>query len=188
MGVPYVPFVGLVGSDLLKRRDDMMICPDPFDPSIESVVVRALRPDVALLHGLRADKAGNVDLGAVTDDVLLAEAAHRVVVTVEEVVNELTEAEAQGTFLPKVLVHVLAHAPYGAHPGGMPGRYAVDAEHMRRYVAHSQDDDAFAAYLQETVYGVADHQAYLEKVVCRDRPESDPDATPAAQQQRQSTS
>ncbi len=188
MGVPYVPFVGLVGSDLLKRRDDMMICPDPFDPSVESVVVRAMRPDVALLHGLRADRAGNVDLGVVTDDVLLAEAAQRVIITVEEVVDELTEAEAQGTFLPNVLVHVLAHAPYGAHPGGMPGRYAVDAEHMRRYVAHSKDDDAFAVYLQETVHGVANHQAYLQKVVYRDRPESDPDAVQEAPGRRQSAS
>ncbi len=31
MGVPYVPVVGLVGTDLLKRRDDMVVAVDPFD-------------------------------------------------------------------------------------------------------------------------------------------------------------
>lgn len=179
MGIPYVPCVGLVGSDLLAGRDDMKICPDPFNPDVESVVVKSLCPDVAMFHGLRADRQGNVDMGIVTDDVILAEASRTVIVSVEEIVETLDEPEAEGTFLPSVLTNVIVHAPYGAHPGGMPGRYAVDAAHMKRYVEHSRDDESFAAYLQETVFGPASHQEYLERIVYRDRPESDPAARPA---------
>jgi len=31
MGVPFVPIRGLAGTDVFKRRDDMMIVPNPFD-------------------------------------------------------------------------------------------------------------------------------------------------------------
>ena len=86
MGVPYVPIVGLVGTDLLKRRDDMKICVDPFDGKTRSVVAKALRPDVALFHVQAADPEGNVSAGYPSDNVLLAEASRTVIVTAEHIV------------------------------------------------------------------------------------------------------
>ena len=38
MGVPYVPVIGLVGTDLLARRDDMVLAPDPFGAGKVTVV------------------------------------------------------------------------------------------------------------------------------------------------------
>ncbi len=165
MGVPYIPVLGLVGSDLLKRRDDMMIVPDPFQPEVKTVVARAYRPQVALLHAQKADRAGNVSTGRVSDDVILAEAARRVIVTVEEVVDHLDEAESEGTFLPSLLVDHVVLAPAGAHPGGCPGYYEVDEAHMRQYTQAAQSDETFAAYLQQVVFGVADHGEYVERFV-----------------------
>ena len=40
MGVPYVPVIGLVGTDLLKRRDDMVLAPDPFGEGKITVVAK----------------------------------------------------------------------------------------------------------------------------------------------------
>ena len=40
MGVPYIPVIGLVGTDLLKRRDDMIVAPDPFDGKTMTVVAK----------------------------------------------------------------------------------------------------------------------------------------------------
>ncbi|MCH7479161.1 MAG: CoA synthetase, partial [SAR324 cluster bacterium] len=117
MGVPYVPVIGLVGSNLLDNRDDMTIQPDPFDPSHSSVVARAYRPDVALLHGLKADRHGNVYLGRESDDVLLAEASRRVIVTVETIVDRLDDSEMERA-LPSLLVDAIAETPSGAHPAG----------------------------------------------------------------------
>ena len=165
MGVPYVPVLGLVGSDLLKGRKDMQVLSDPFDPAHKTVVVKALRPEVALFHGLKADRAGNVHFGYESDNVILAEASRRVLVTVEEVVDALSEEECARTFLPAILVDAVAEARFGAHPAGCPGAYPVDGEHMAWYAAQSLDDAAFADYLRQTVFDAPSHDAYVQRFV-----------------------
>src|SRR5262245_41333750 len=102
MGVPYIPVVGLVGTDLLKKRDDMVVAVDPFDGTTRSVVARAMRPDVAVFHARKADRHGNVSCGYDVDAVILAEASRHVIVTAEEIVDRLTEQEAAGTFIPSI--------------------------------------------------------------------------------------
>lgn len=165
MGVPYVPVLGLVDTDLLKRRDDMVLAPDPFGEGRVTVVAKAMRPDVAVFHVHKADWAGNVSCGYAVEAVMLAEASRFVVVTAEEVVERLSEKDATGTFIPSILVDAVVHAPFGAHPGGLTGRYASDPAAMQAYVAASRDDASFAAYLEAHVFGVASHEDYLERYV-----------------------
>jgi glutaconate CoA-transferase subunit A len=165
MGVPYIPVIGLVGTDLLKRRDDMIVAPDPFDGKTLSVVAKAMRPDVAVFHVHKADRAGNVSVGYHVEAVMLAEASKHVIVTAEEIVDRLTEKEAVATFMPSILVDSVVHAPYGAHPAGLEGRYRADKTHMQRYVAASRDDASFAEYLREHVFDVVSHEEYVERFV-----------------------
>jgi len=165
MGVPYVPIVGLVGTDLLKRRDDMVVAVDPFDGKTRSVVAKALRPDVAVFHAQKADRHGNVSCGYPVEAVILAEASRHVIVTAETIVDRLSEQEAIGAFIPAIHVDAVAHAPFGAHPGGLTGLYAPDQAHMARYVAASQDDAAFDEYLRTHVLDVKDHDEYVERFV-----------------------
>ena len=165
MGVPYVPVIGLVGTDLLKRRDDMVLAPDPFGEGKVTVVAKAMRPDVAVFHVDKADRDGNVSCGYHAEAVILAEASQHVVVTAEEIVDRLTEADARGTFIPSILVDSVVHAPHGAHPGGFAGRYATDAAAMKEYVAASRDDASFAAYLQEHVFDAPTHEDYVKRFV-----------------------
>ena len=168
MGVPYVPIVGLVGTDLLKRRDDMVVAVDPFDGKTRTVVAKALRPDVAVFHVQQADRQGNVSCGYPAEVVILAEAARHVIVTAEQIVDRLPEKEAIGTFIPSILVDAVVHAPFGAHPGGCTGVYAPDKVHMARYVAASKDDASFAEYLRTYVLGVHNHDDYVERFVPRE--------------------
>ena len=165
MGVPYVPVIGLVGTDLLKRRDDMVMAPDPFGEGKVSVVAKAMRPDVAVFHVDKADRQGNVSCGYPVEAVILAEASEHVVVTAEEIVERITEEDAVGAFLPSILVDDVVHAPFGAHPGGLTGRYAPDAAAMKEYVSASRDDAAYAAYLEAHVFGVRSHEEYVERFV-----------------------
>ncbi|MCA3072017.1 MAG: hypothetical protein ING77_14180 [Rhodocyclaceae bacterium] len=170
MGVPYVPVIGLVGTDLLARRDDMVVAPDPFGDGPngsgkKSVVARAMRPDVAVFHAQCADRAGNVSFGYHVEAVMLAEASAQVVVTVEEIVDRVTEKTADGAFLPSILVDAVVHAPFGAHPGGLTGRYPVDRDAMRAYAAAAQSDETFASWLDEHVFGVDDQADYVERFV-----------------------
>ncbi|MBM3340865.1 MAG: hypothetical protein FJY56_01940 [Betaproteobacteria bacterium] len=167
MGVPYVPIVGLVGTDLLARRDDMVIAADPFDGKTKSVVAKALRPDVAVFHAQTADRYGNVSCGYEAEVVILAEASRHVIVTAEKIVDRLTDKEAKGAFIPTIHVDMVVHAPFGAHPAGCAGLYAPDAIAMREYVKASQDDATFAAYLRERVFEVSDHDEYVERFVPR---------------------
>ncbi len=165
IGAPYIPVLGLVGSDLLKRRDDMKILADPFNPEVKTVVAKSYRPDFAIFHAQQADRWGNVSSGWHNDDTLLAEASHHVIVTVEEVVDELSEADAKGSFLPSILVDTVVHAPFGAHPGACPDYYPVDDDQMRRYVEAAASDGAFEAFLEETTLAVPSHEAYVERFV-----------------------
>ena len=168
MGVPYIPVIGLVGSDLLKRRDDMVLAPDPFDGKTISVVAKAMRPDVAVFHVHKADRQGNVSCGYPVEAVILAEASQHVIVTAEEVVDRLAEKDAIGTFIPAILVDTVVHAPFGAHPAGLTGRDAPDKAHMARYVAASRDDASFAEYLRTHVFDVASHEEYVERFVAHE--------------------
>src|SRR5262245_15856159 len=168
MGVPYVPIIGLVGTDLLKRRDDMVVAADPFDGKTLSVVAKALRPDVAIFHAQKADREGNVSCGYESEALILAEASRRVIVTAEEIVDRVTEKDAGGAFIPAIHVDAVVHARFGAHPGGCTGLYGPDKAHMARYVAAAQDDAAFADYLQTHVFGVRDHDEYVERFVPRE--------------------
>jgi glutaconate CoA-transferase subunit A len=165
MGVPYIPVIGLAGTDLLKRRDDMVLAADPFDGKTLSVVAKAMRPDVAVFHVDRADRHGNVSFGYPVEAVILAEASRHVIVTAEEIVDRLDEKDAVGTFIPAILVDTVVHAPFGSHPAGLTGRYGPDKEHMKKYVAASRDDAGFAEYLRTTVFDVETHAEYVERFV-----------------------
>jgi acyl CoA:acetate/3-ketoacid CoA transferase len=126
-----------------------------------------MRPDVAVFHADKADRYGNVSCGYASDVVMLAEASRNVIVTAEEIVDRITESDAVGTFIPSILVDAVAHAPFGAHPGGLTGRYAPDREAMARYVAASRDDSSFAEYLETHVFGTRDHDEYVQRFVPR---------------------
>ncbi len=168
MGVPYVPVIGLVGTDLLTRRDDMVLAPDPFDGKTVSVVAKAMRPDVAVFHVDKADRQGNVSCGYPVEAVILAEASRHVIVTAEEIVDRLDEKDATGAFVPSILVDTVVHAPFGSHPAGMTRCYGPDKVHMKEYVAASRDDAAFAEYLKTYVFDVASHAEYVERFVPRE--------------------
>ena len=63
MGVPFLPTRSLLGSSMEEdntRSGEFLTADDPFGAEGRVGYVRALVPDVALLHGWAADRAGNV--------------------------------------------------------------------------------------------------------------------------------
>ncbi len=93
-GVSFSPVPGLLGSDLLQRRPDFRVVDDPYRPGTRIVLVPALRPEFALLHGRRADPDGNVVIGTEYDDRLVAQAARHVVYSVAALREDATGALA----------------------------------------------------------------------------------------------
>ncbi|HTK91645.1 MAG TPA: CoA-transferase [Verrucomicrobiae bacterium] len=165
MNVPFVPVRGLLGTDYLTVRPDFHVVPNPYDPQEPIVIVPAVAPDVAVFHGWKGDRHGNVVTSGTLDAKLIAQASRRTIATVEEIVDgDLTQEPHTGVLVPGIHVSAVVHAPRGAHPTSCEGRYPVDDPHVREYVEAAQDDDTFVKWLDRYVYGVPDHAGYLERV------------------------
>ena len=165
MNIPFVPVRGLLCTDYMKVRPDFRVLANPYDPREDIALVPAIAPDVAVFHGIRGDRHGNVITSGVLDAKLIAQASRRAVATVEEISEgDLTREPHTGVLVPGIHVSAVVHAPRGAHPTAFEGKYPVDAEHVREYVKAAESDAAFAAWLERYVYGVPDHAAYLERV------------------------
>jgi acyl CoA:acetate/3-ketoacid CoA transferase alpha subunit len=134
-GVPFLPYRGPFGSDLPGRYPDVYATVDcPFTGE-ELTAVRAITPDVAIVHALRADAEGNAQWdGTSGPDVEMAKAAARVIVTCEEVVPRDTIVEsAHMTKLPGFYVDAVIAAPFGAHPTSHIPAYGMDAWELMEY-------------------------------------------------------
>ena len=153
-GVPFLPLRGIIGSDVLRHRDDWKVIQNPFSDDEDPIVaLPAINPDVTLFHAGLGDRLGNVWVGNRRECVILAHAARRALVTVEEIYDgNLMENDrlVAGT-IPPIYVDAVAHAPRGAWPLALPGRYENDAEHLRAYVAAAKSRDGFDAYIADHV-------------------------------------
>jgi len=160
MGIPFAPVLGLAGSDLYARRDDVTMAPNPFDPEEEVVIVRALNPDVAILHATKADRTGNALLRWHPDneDLQVARASRRVIITAEEIVDEVSHRDPSGVYIPTINVSAVVHTPGGAHPTGVTGLYDMDKEQIMEYQRCSVSDEEFKKYLDKYVYGVTEEE------------------------------
>ncbi len=163
-GVPFLPMPRIAGIDLLEGNPAFRVVACPFTGETLTAV-RALRPDVALIHGLKGDRAGNVHLPHPHFmDGLLATAAARTVVTVEEIVAE-EEVRRLGVSIPHYLVTALAERPFGAHPTSCYPAYAYDRRHLAEYVrlAKAGKETFQRDYLDAYVNSVTEED-YLRRV------------------------
>jgi glutaconate CoA-transferase subunit A len=153
-GVPFMPLRGLIGSDVLKYRDDWKVIDSPFGNSDPIVLLPAIRPDVALLHAPMADRFGNVWIGRQRELATMAHAAEKTVVTVEQVHdgNLLENPVLAAGTLPGFYVEAISVAPRGAWPLPLPDYYGVDAEHLAMYAKMAATAEGFAEYLDKYVY------------------------------------
>lgn len=167
-GLPFLPTRGGIGSDLVARNPDTLrLLDDPFGGR-PVLACRALRPDVALLHAHRADRFGNVQVEPTArwpDFASMPQAAGRVLVTVEEIVDsEGLRAHPERTVLPGFMVDAVVEVKYGAHPTSLHPRYGYDAEFHERWASVNRDDRAAAGFLETFIRGPAGQDEYLAAV------------------------
>ena len=155
-GVPFMPVAGLQGSDLPAARGFVAVR-DPYSDA-EVYVVPALVPDVAILHVQEADARGNGRIvGTRFEDVLMAQAARRVILTAERIVDGAAFAEAPETIaIPGLLVDAVVAAPGGAWPFSCTPRYDYDADYLAAWVAAAREPAATRAFIVERVLGAVD--------------------------------
>jgi glutaconate CoA-transferase subunit A len=167
-GAARMPFFALrsyLGSDMLAANPLIKLIDDPYGTG-KIAVVPPLNPDVAILHAQRADANGNTQLwGLLGMQKEIAFAAKRVIVVVEEIVDEsIIRADPNRTLIPGLIVNAVVHEPYGAHPSYVQGYYDRDNESYLAWDKLSQDHEAVLAWLDEWVFGLENHAAYVRKL------------------------
>ncbi|MFQ5656736.1 MAG: CoA transferase subunit A [Candidatus Methylomirabilales bacterium] len=167
-GVPFMPIRNLLGTDTFAQSGAKVV-EDPFTGE-PVCLVPALNPDVFLVHVHQADVHGNARIfGTNLFALEAAMASKKVVVSAEEIIESLEfRKEPAKTTIPYFLVSAVVHLPFGAFPGGVPGRYELDLDHIQQ-LNSIETDDQMQAYLSEFVYGARDHAEFLEQKVGWDR-------------------
>ncbi|HJE60735.1 MAG TPA: CoA transferase subunit A [Nocardiopsis listeri] len=147
-GLPFAVLRGYSGTDLIGNNPHIKTITCPFTGQ-ELAAVPALNPDVTVIHAQRADAAGNVQLWGITGiQKEAAMAADRVLVTVEELVDELEPVPGQ-VILPARVVDAVSVVPGGAAPSYAHGYYERDNSAYRDWDAVGRDREAFGAWLAE---------------------------------------
>lgn len=171
LGISFIPIKSMLGTEVLERleagnasdRYRRMECPFTGETY---VALRALQPDVALVHVQVADRLGNCRInGPRWENEEQAKAADRIIVVTEELVDtDEIMRHPERTIIPGHRVEAVVHQPFGAHPTAVYGCYDYDADHLVEYVKHTKREGGIEEYLDRYVLGSSDFQDYLEKV------------------------
>ena len=161
--LPFGLLRGYRGTDLPAVNPEIRGVTCPYTGEAVATVP-ALRPDVTILHAQKADLKGNVLLrGIVGAQREAALAAHALLVTVEEVADDL-EAPMNALVLPYWVVTAVACVPGGAYPSYAYGYYGRDNAFYLAWDEVARERTSFTAWMQRNVLGSADHAAFLRSL------------------------
>ena len=164
MGVPFIPTRTAMGSDVPKGNHFFYGIFSPFDGKEPLLAVRAINPDVTIVHAQRADADGNVhNWGSFGVMLEAVRAAKHVIVVAEEIVDpDVIASDPNRTVIPGFLVSAVVECPYGAHPSPVQGYYKRDDAFFREYHQQTKTPAESDAWLGRWVHGVADCEQYVE--------------------------
>lgn len=150
-GLPCAVFRGYVGAELRRVNPNIKTINCPFTGE-ELTAVPAIRPDVSIVHALKADKRGNVmfeGIVGVQKEAVLA--AKRSIVTVEEIVDDLGPRSKNAVILPSWTVTAIACVPSGAHPSYAQGYTKRDNGFYIAWDKIARERDTFLAWMKDNV-------------------------------------
>jgi glutaconate CoA-transferase subunit A len=189
MGVPFLPTRTALGSDVARDNPFFARIQSPFSTEAdhghgdgdgqpgrvsgkhESLwAVRAIQPDVTIVHVQRGDAEGNAhcwgNFGVMLEGV---RAAKRVIVVAEEIVDEeVIASDPNRTMIPGFLVNAVVECPFGAHPSPVQGYYKRDDAFFRQYHEHTKRKADSDTWLKHWVHDVTDRREYVNQLgACR---------------------
>lgn len=166
MGVPFLPTRTAMGSDVPKGNHFFYQIISPFEPKETLLAVRAIIPDVTIVHVQRTDEEGNAhcwgNLGVMQEAV---RAAKKVIVVAEEIVSaDVIASDPNRTVVPGFLVSAVVHEPFGAHPSPVQGYYGRDNEFFREYHAETKTPEEYARWRTKWVEEIGNRREYMERL------------------------
>jgi glutaconate CoA-transferase, subunit A len=163
-GLSFVPTRVMLGTDTFKHSAAGTVeC--PFTGK-KFAALPALYPDVGIIHVHRTDIYGNCQVdGILVSDPFLARSSKRVIISAEKLVpNEEIRLHPQLTVIPYWCVDAVVEAPFGSHPGNMPGEYWFDEDFFRMFLENGKSEAGTAQFFEDYVYSVKGFEEYMEKV------------------------
>ncbi len=133
---------------------------------------------MSIIHAQQADRSGNVQLWGIVGvqkEAILA--ADRAIVTVEEVVDELTPRPS-GVVLPGWTIDAVCEVPGGAHPSYAMGYSVRDNAFYQAWDAIARDRDTFTDWIDRHIVSTADFAEYRRSVGLDDNVTSNLDWQP----------
>ncbi|WP_044347004.1 CoA transferase subunit A [Dethiosulfatarculus sandiegensis] len=164
-GLPMAVGISPAGSDIVKGNPHFkdLICPHSGK---KLLAIKALNPDLTILHVQKADSYGNCRLwGASGISKEAALAAEKVLITCEELVStKEVRKDPDRTFLAGFCVDAVCPIAWGAHPAPVQGYYGLDNLLYLDYAKATKTRQGAESWLDEWIYNLKDHKAYLEKL------------------------
>ncbi|MDD5711828.1 MAG: hypothetical protein PHY31_03615, partial [Smithellaceae bacterium] len=173
LGVEWMPTHSILGSTMEQENKDNLWIAEGPDGS-KTTMVRALRPDLTLIHAWAADPYGNVLLlPPYAENVHAIFAAREgAIVTVEKIVDtDFLKKYSHFVKIPGYLVKAVCPAAMGVHPSGASNQgikefdaYAEDEEFMLELREACKDDATLAAWTEKWLLSCPDHDSYIKKI------------------------
>lgn len=175
LGTGFMPTNSILGSAMQEdNRDSFRVIDDPFGSGKKIGLLKALNPDLSIIHGVAADRAGNTILTAPYSESLWGAKASTggVVVTVEKLVStDFIREHSHLVKLPGYMVNSVSVVPLGAHPGGVWNQgienfdaYAEDYEFMTEFNRVCEDSKALDDWIKEWVLDCRSFEEYKAKL------------------------
>jgi len=163
--LPFFPLRSYFETDLPVANPLIREIESPYGDG-KVYAVPPLKPDVTIVHAQRASANGDAQVwGLLGCQKEAAFAAERVVVVVEELVDEsIIRADPNRTIIPGLIVDAVVVEPWGAHPSYVQGRYDRDNRFYRDWDPISRDVEATEAWLREWVHDLGGRAGYVEKL------------------------
>ena len=180
LNLPFMPTNSVTGTTMAEEnRQSFIVIDDPFGKR-RIGIIKAINPDIALVHAWAADSAGNVLLGPFGETWGVKASRFGAIVTVEKIVStDFIMDHLLFTRLPNYLVKAVCLAPLGEHPHSINGltdrqypefkdyyedSYPMDRSFLQKYQQASEDPGKFDKWIEEWVLNTKTHNGYLEKL------------------------
>jgi acyl CoA:acetate/3-ketoacid CoA transferase alpha subunit/acyl CoA:acetate/3-ketoacid CoA transferase beta subunit len=177
LGIPFMPTKSILGSQMaLENVESFQEIDDPFKSGTKAGIVKALHPDISIVHGCIADAHGNTVLAAPVGDDLWGSLAssNGVLVTAEKIVDtDVIRKYSALVKIPGSIVNAVSEAPLGVHPFSLFGSgmaefeaYGQDTEFLME-LHRAYEDNKLDDWIEKWVIACPTHKDYLKKIGSR---------------------
>lgn len=175
MGIGFVPTRSISGSNMaFDNRASFREIDDPFEKGKSVGLLRAVNPDLSIVHGCAADEIGNTILAVPYGDDIWGSLASRggVIVTVEKIVSsDVISRYSALVKIPSSMVIAVCPAHMGLHPFSLTSpaedvteSYEADGDFLQELHSASADSRKLDDWIRKWVIDCHDHDGLLNKL------------------------